>query len=155
MKETQLSFGILMTDFLEAALREMASSVPVALLCQSSSRHTSQLPAAKPIGCDRHSWQNAADGGTMGCAGQREFHRQYQTQPTLILSLLEWNGDITGAGRCGDCDTSSLPGFRLLSLIKKKVSLAGYMLTSTVAERAGDILSLLISLSPSLHLHLF
>lgn len=43
MKEMQLSFGILMTDFLEAVLREMASSVPVALLCQSSSPHTSQL----------------------------------------------------------------------------------------------------------------
>lgn len=83
MKE--LSFGILMTDFLEAALREMASSVPVALLCQSSSRHTSQLPAAKPIGCDRHSWHNAADGGTVGCAGQREFHRQQRNLPSACL----------------------------------------------------------------------
>lgn len=69
MKEMKLSFGILMTDFLEAALREMASSVPVILLCQSSSPHTSQLPAAKQTSCDCHSRQNAADGGLMGSAG--------------------------------------------------------------------------------------
>lgn len=45
MKGLQRSSGILMTDFLEAALREMASSVLAALLCQSSSTHPSRLPA--------------------------------------------------------------------------------------------------------------
>lgn len=70
MKEPQFSFGILMTDFLEAALREMASSVPVARLCQSPSpSHKSSFHRQAPQAVCVAPGKNAADGGFDGlCA---------------------------------------------------------------------------------------
>ena len=129
MKEMQLPFGILMTDFLEAVLREMASSVPVALICQSSSPHTSQLPAAKHAGCDCHSWQNAAGEGSTAAAGQRQWHLQSQMAPlsthphplsntrgpsSSVTKATQWQG-MSRFWRVG-----SLTGFRLLSVEKGK-----------------------------------
>lgn len=129
MKEMQLSFGILMTDFLEAVLREMASSEPAALLCQSSSPHKSQLPAAEHAGCDCHSWQNAADGGTTASVGHRQFHLQSQsaplsTHPHPSSNTRGSSSSVTKAtkwqGICGFWRVGSLTGFRLLSAEKVK-----------------------------------
>lgn len=76
--------GVLMTDFLEAALREMASSVP---LGSSSAnlhpRHTSHLPA----GCDRRrSGEEDEEAASPGCAGQ---HGVPPTTSSAVLRRAE------------------------------------------------------------------
>lgn len=128
-----------MTDFLEAALREMASSVPVALFCQSSSPHISQLPTAKHTGCDCHSWQNAADGGMMGSAGHWELHRQHQTPPSIHPFSVQ-------AERRQHCFWGMKSDRFMVAFSKKRKGMSksevthiGNMLTSTVAERAGKV----------------
>lgn len=124
-KRCSFPLASLMTDFLEAVLREMASSVPVALLCQSSSLHTSQLPAAKHAGFDCHSWQNAAVGGATGSVGHQQFHLQSQmaplsTHPHPFSNTQGPSSCVTKAtksqGMCGFWRVGSPTGFRLLSV---------------------------------------
>lgn len=55
-KRCSLPLASLMTDFLEAVLREMACSVPVSLLCQSSSPYTSRLPPVNYPSFDCDHW---------------------------------------------------------------------------------------------------
>lgn len=121
-KRCSFPLASLMTDFLEAVLREMASYVPAALLCQSSSSHTSQLPAGKHAGFDCHFWKNAADGGTTGSVGHQQFHLQSQmaplfTHPHPFSNAQGPSSSVTKATQwqdmCGFWRVGSLTGLRL------------------------------------------
>lgn len=124
-KRCSFPLASLMTDFLEAVLREMASSVPVALLCQSSSPHTSQLPRSQT----RRLWlsllakrsRQRYDGLCGSAAGPPTIPNGTSAHPpSSFLDTQGPSSSVTKAtqwqGMCGFRRVGSLTGFRLLSV---------------------------------------